>query len=181
MTAINRRGQVGRQILVPCACAAAVLLLAGCAVQPKPLTDAERRAEAQTDLKSMFADQEPLDHALSLPEAYLRAVKYNLDRRVKLMEEAVAVDGLGVANMDMLPKLTADAGYLTRNNVLAESSTSVLTGTQSLQPSTSTDNNRNVDGLMIPTRRRVVGYEGDYQPIREPVLVEIDMRDVSLL
>jgi outer membrane protein, multidrug efflux system len=147
VTAINLWAQAARQILVPCACAAAVLLLAGCVVQPKPLTDAERRAEAQTDLKSMFADQEPLDHALALPEAYQRAVKYNLDRRVKLMEEAVAVDGLGVANMDMLPRLTADAGYLNRSNVLAESSTSVLTGTQSLQPSTSTDSNRNVDGL----------------------------------
>jgi outer membrane protein TolC len=126
---------------------AVALLLAGCAVQPKPLTDAERRAEAQTDLQAMFANQEPLDHPLSLTEAYQRAVKYNLERRAKLMEEAVAVDGLGVANMDMLPKLTADAGYLNRSNVLAQSSTSVLTGTQSLEPSTSTDSNRGVTGL----------------------------------
>jgi outer membrane protein TolC len=148
VTVINRRGQVARQILVSCACAAAVLL-AGCAITPKPLTDAERRAEAQTDLKSMFAGQEPLDHALSLPEAYRRATRYNLDRRVKLMEEAVAVDGLGVANMDMLPRLTADAGYLNRSNVLAQSSESILTGTQSLVPSTSTDSNRNVNGLNL--------------------------------
>ena len=147
MTAINRPGQLARQILVPWACAAAVLLVAGCAIQPKPLTDGERRAEAQTDLKAMFANQEPLDQALSLPEAYRRATRYNLDRRVKLMEEAVAVDGLGVANMDMLPRLTADAGYLNRSNVLAQSSESVLTGTQSLVPSTSTDSNRNVNGL----------------------------------
>ncbi len=129
-------------------CAGATFLfLAGCAVEPKPLTDAERRAEVQTDLKAMFAGQEPLTHPLSLTEAYQRAVKYNLDRRAKQMEEAVAVDGLGVANMDMLPKLTADAGYLSRSNTLAESSTSILTGQQSLQPSTSTDNNRNITGL----------------------------------
>lgn len=147
MTENKRRGKGARQILAGCACVAAALLLAGCAVQPHPLTDAERRAEAQIDLKAMFANQEPLDHALSLTEAYQRAVKYNLERRVKLMEEAVAVDGLGVANMDMLPKLTADAGYLNRSNVLAQSSTSVLTGTQSLEPSTSTDSNRGVTGL----------------------------------
>jgi len=144
--AINRRGRMARHIRVSCA-SAAVLLLAGCAVQPKPLTDAERRAQAQTDLQAMFGNQEPLDHPLSLPEAYQRALKYNLERRVKLMEEAVAVDGLGVANMDMLPRLTADAGYLNRSNVLAQSSTSVLTGTQSLEPSTSTDSNRGVTGL----------------------------------
>ena len=146
MIAINRRGRMARHIRVSCA-SAAVLLLAGCAVQPKPLTDAERRAQAQTDLQAMFGNQEPLDHPLSLPEAYQRALKYNLERRVKLMEEAVAVDGLGVANMDMLPRLTADAGYLNRSNVLAQSSTSVLTGTQSLEPSTSTDSNRGVTGL----------------------------------
>ena len=40
---------------------------------------------------------------------------------------------------------------------------------------------RNVDGIIIPTTRRVYGYEGDYQPIWQPVLVEIDMRDISLL
>jgi outer membrane protein TolC len=137
---------VARQILVCCA-SATLLLVAGCAVQPKPLTDAERRNEAQADLKAMFAGQEPLTRPLSLPEAYQRAVKYNLDRRVKMMEEAVAVDGLNVSNLDMLPRLTADAGYLNRSNTLAQSSTSVLTGTQSLEPSTSTDSNRGVTGL----------------------------------
>jgi outer membrane protein TolC len=143
----NARGYPARQILV--CCVSAGLLLSGCAVEPKPITDAERRAEVQTDLTAMFAGQEPLDRPLSLPEAYRRAVKYNLDRRVKQMEEAVAVDGLSVSNMDMLPKLTADAGYLTRSNTLAESSTSVLSGQQSLEPSTSTNNNRGTTGLTL--------------------------------
>jgi hypothetical protein len=40
---------------------------------------------------------------------------------------------------------------------------------------------RNVDGIMIPTTRRVVGYEGDYKPIWNPVLVEISMREVDLV
>jgi outer membrane protein TolC len=130
-----------------CCASVAALFLAGCSVTPKPLTDAERRAEVRTDLQAMFAGQEPLDHPLSLPEAYQRAVKYNLEQRVRLMEEAVAVDGLGVANMGLLPKLAADAGYLNRSNVLAESSTSVITGRQSLEPSTSTDSSRGITGL----------------------------------
>ena len=130
-----------RRILV-CSASVAALLLAGCTVEPKPLTDAERGAEAQADLKAMFADQEPLTHPLTLQEAYARALKYNLNRRVKLMEEAVAYDGLDVNSFDMLPKLTANAGYLSRSNTLAESSRSIETGQQSLVPSTSTDNTR---------------------------------------
>jgi outer membrane protein TolC len=143
---INASARPTRQIIA-CCVGAAALFLAGCGVEPKPLTDTERRAEVQSDLKAMFAGQEPLDHPLSLPEAYRRAVKYNLDRRVKQMEEAVAVDGLSIANVDMLPKLTADAGYLSRSNTLAESSTSILTNRQSLEPSTSTDSNRRITGL----------------------------------
>jgi len=141
VTATEARAHIARRSIM---CGVGIaLLLAGCAVEPKPLTD----AEVQTDLKAMFAGQEPLDHPLSLPEAYQRAVKYNLARRVKQMEEAVAVDGLSVANMDRLPKLTADAGYLNRSNTLAESSTSILTNRQSLEPSTSSDINRGITGL----------------------------------
>jgi len=40
---------------------------------------------------------------------------------------------------------------------------------------------RDVDGIMIPATRRVVGYQGDYQPIWDPVLVEISMREIDLL
>lgn len=40
---------------------------------------------------------------------------------------------------------------------------------------------RNVDGIVFPATRRVVSYEGDYQPVREPVLVAIDMKEISLL
>lgn len=121
--------------------AAGALLVAGCTVEPKPLTDAQRGAEAQADLKAMFGDQEPLTHPLTLQEAYARALKYNLNRRVKLMEEAVAYDGLDANSFDMLPKLTAEAGYSSRTNTLAESSESIATGAQSLVPSTSSDKN----------------------------------------
>ncbi len=31
-----------------------------------------------------------------------------------------------------------------------------------------------VDGIIVPTRRRVYAYEGDYQPVKEPLLVAID-------
>ena len=40
---------------------------------------------------------------------------------------------------------------------------------------------RDVDGIMIPMTRRVYAYEGDYQLVKEPLLVAIDMSSVRLL
>jgi hypothetical protein len=42
-------------------------------------------------------------------------------------------------------------------------------------------NYRDVDGIMIPTKRRVYAYEGDYQLVKEPLLVAIDMGEIRLL
>jgi len=40
-------------------------------------------------------------------------------------------------------------------------------------------NNREVDGIVVPTRRRVYGYDGDHEVVREPVLVAIDMGEIA--
>jgi hypothetical protein len=40
---------------------------------------------------------------------------------------------------------------------------------------------RNIDGIMVPSKRRVYAYEGDYQLVKEPLLVKIDMGDITLL
>lgn len=40
---------------------------------------------------------------------------------------------------------------------------------------------RNVDGIIIPATRRVYAWEGDYQPVKEPLLVAIDMTEIALL
>ncbi len=39
---------------------------------------------------------------------------------------------------------------------------------------------RNVDGIVFPTKRRVFAYEGDYQPVKEPLLVAIDLGQITL-
>ncbi|HEX3348944.1 MAG TPA: hypothetical protein VHS58_12680 [Acetobacteraceae bacterium] len=39
---------------------------------------------------------------------------------------------------------------------------------------------RDVDGIIIPTKRRVYAYEGDYQPVWEPLLVSIDMGTITI-
>jgi len=40
--------------------------------------------------------------------------------------------------------------------------------------------NRNVDGIIIPTTRRGYAWQGDYQRIPEPLLVAIDMGEVTM-
>ena len=40
---------------------------------------------------------------------------------------------------------------------------------------------REVDGIFFPTKRRVYAYKGDYQLVKEPLLVDIDMTEISLV
>jgi hypothetical protein len=40
---------------------------------------------------------------------------------------------------------------------------------------------RDVDGIIVPTKRRVYAYEGDYQLVKEPLLVAIDMGAITLM
>ncbi|WP_233237368.1 TolC family protein [Bordetella sp. LUAb4] len=115
------------------------VLLAGCAISPKPFTAEERAQTAQNDRATMFAQQPAITGPVTLEEAMARAIRYNLDHRLKMMEEALAQRQLDLSNFDLLPKLTAAAGYTTRNHPLASSSTNVFTNEQSLAPSYSTD------------------------------------------
>nr|WP_113866581.1 TolC family protein [Brenneria salicis] len=121
------------------AVALACLGLAGCAVKPEPVTTEQQVAQALSDRTRMFADQEPVRGIITLDEAIARALKYNLQQRVALMEQAMEDNLIGVSSLDMLPKLAARAGLQTRNNVAGSSSESVTTGEQSLEASTSQD------------------------------------------
>ncbi|TXH93231.1 MAG: TolC family protein [Pseudomonas sp.] len=125
------------------------LTISGCAVTSQPIERSASEARAQSDLQSMFADQEPLSAPLTLHEAMARAVKYNLEARLKVMEEALAQRQVDLASFDMLPRMAMSAGYAGRNNISASSSQSIETGTQSLEPSTSQDRDRGVADLTM--------------------------------
>lgn len=127
----------------------AALALVGCTLSPKPMTADERASEAAQDLNDIYAHQEPLRGPLTLDEAFARALKYNLDARAKMMEEALAQNDLDLSRIDLLPKALAGAGYNTRDVVDASSSRSVLTNQQSLEPSTSSDINRRTADLTL--------------------------------
>ncbi|WP_404380358.1 TolC family protein [Caenispirillum salinarum] len=98
------------------------VMLAGCAVQTEPFSQAEHQARAVADLAQMFEQQEAITGPLTLEEAVARALKYNLDRRLKLMEEAVSRREVDVSEMSLLPTIAASAGYTARSNYDASQS-----------------------------------------------------------
>nr|VFK20354.1 MAG: Outer membrane protein TolC [Candidatus Kentron sp. LPFa] len=104
-------------------------LIAGCAVSPEHLTYHELEAQAQKDMDRLFLEEtEPLPEVLTLPEAIARALKYNLDHRVKMIEEALALDQVGIDNLEiLLPDLVAKAGYRRRSKHRASRS-SIING-----------------------------------------------------
>ena len=110
--------------------AAAALALSACAsLQPQPLAGAEISDITQADKLALQQNAAPLDGPLSLEAAIARALKYNAERRVRRMEEVVAFGGLDVANLDMLPRLVASAGYRNRDNDLLVLSKDLAAGT----------------------------------------------------
>lgn len=114
-------------------------VLSACSITPEPLTDTERTDRATKDIASFFKNQEPVTRPISLYEAIARALKYNLDQRLKIMEQALANKQLDASKYDLLPDLTASAGYTRRSNERGSSSRSLITGQQSLEVSTSED------------------------------------------
>lgn len=121
----------------------------GCAVQPQALTADERQQAVTTSLQRMYAPQEPVQAPITLDEAMARALKYNLDHRVKQMEDALARRQLDAAQLDLLPRLAASAGYTSRDSDLASSSRDIETGAESLAPSTSSDRQRRTADLTL--------------------------------
>lgn len=92
------------------------IFVVGCAVTPKPIAKDEHKARATKDAEKMYSAQKPLNGSINLAEATARAISYNMDYRLRMMEEAYSFGQLDVANFDMLPKVTASAGYSTRSN-----------------------------------------------------------------
>jgi len=108
------------------------VLASGCAVAPKPFTPEERSTIAAGDRAKAQAEVPPLAGPLTLSQAIARALKYNLDHRTRMMEEALAIGQLDLSRYDMLPKLTAAAGYSWRDNERITRSQDSVTGLPSL-------------------------------------------------
>ncbi|WP_298236021.1 TolC family protein [uncultured Azohydromonas sp.] len=111
----------------------AALLLSGCAsMNPTPLTTVELVSTSAEDRALAQRDVEPLSGALTLEEAMARAIKHNLDRRTRVLEESLAQGQFEAGRYDMLPKVVANAGYRYRDEEIITRSLDSVTGLPSL-------------------------------------------------
>ncbi len=128
-----------------------VLLLAGCNINPMPIGDDERLATMMKDQTELYAKQEPINRPLTFYDALARALKYNFDHRLTLMEAVLQDTQLEVATLNMLPKLTANAGYAFREKKLGSSSEDYFNPGQNVfrngQYATSQDASRGIADL----------------------------------
>ena len=92
------------------------VVLSGCTITPEPLSLSEVESKSQARLEQYSADQEKITAPIGLYDAMARAVKYNLDYKVELFEEALRASESDLSNLDMLPQLVANAGLSDRSN-----------------------------------------------------------------
>lgn len=123
------------------------LSLSGCAVNPVPMTDVELTQRVETDTGTMYKGQEAITRAITLDEATARALRYNLDYKLKLLEETLYQKNLELSSFDMLPKLLSSAGYKDRNHDYGSSSYNLETGLYNYSYSTSQERSSRTAGV----------------------------------
>lgn len=121
--------------------------LTGCGVKTKKASMDEIIEMNKSDMNRMYEGQEPLSCRISLNEAIARALLYNLDNRVKVYESLVAQHRYETSVYDMLPQLTARAGYNARFSEPGSRSIGVENGQESLRFSRSSSKNTATMGM----------------------------------
>jgi outer membrane protein TolC len=146
MSSFACKSRFPRPRLLAVACAAVVLT--GCGtINPVPFKAEEVRDRVNQDRMQMYADQEPVSAPLTFQDAAARALKYNLDYKLKLMEGALARSLKDVATYEMLPRVVAGAGYASRNNDSGGRSIGIEDRLETLRPSTSQERDRSLASL----------------------------------
>jgi outer membrane protein TolC len=123
---------------------AGICMLAGCSMNPQPLSEQQVSEVLAGDKELIDQFREPLTHPIGLHEVMSRAVLFNLEHRVARMEQAVALGSFELAKYDMLPQTDASYGRYSRNKFSASTSISIATGEESLEPSTSSEKDHDI-------------------------------------
>ncbi|MFV9657658.1 TolC family protein [Pseudomonas sp. NY15366] len=118
-------------------------------VSPQSLSTQELSEQSSIDRIASQQDVEPILGALTLDQAIARALKYNLDRRARMLEEALTFQQHEVSRYDMLPKLLAQAGYSSRNNDKISQSRNADDGSLSQSRFVSQDRDHTVSSLAL--------------------------------
>jgi multidrug efflux system outer membrane protein len=115
------------------------IFLNACTLSPEPMSIQDRYSEAKCNLKKLFVQRQPVHRNLDYYHALALGLKYNLDFRVKLANNALQQDQLELAEFAMFPALNVSSSLYTRSNTLASfgtTSTGQLTDVLNSTPKT---------------------------------------------
>jgi len=104
------------------------IFISGCSITPKPFTPKEINSNIKDDLKVLNKLSETVKQPITLNDAINRAINNNLKNKIQIMQSALAQNQIDLVYYDMLPSLTASAGYLQRDSYAASASTSFTNG-----------------------------------------------------
>ncbi len=125
----------------------------GCAIQPQRIAPHTTLAQTKADVQTLAQAPEPLHGPVDLGEAIARAIKFNREKEIKAMETALALRQIDVARYNMLPTLTASAGYHESDELAASASGTLKNGQIVIAPtptySVSQDKQRHSESLSL--------------------------------
>lgn len=114
-----------RKSVLATALAAAI---SGCSVSPQVIPPEDVLETVQSDISRLGLDESKVEGAISINEAIARAVKYNREKKLRTLESALAQGQIDLIEHEMLPSMTASAGYTERNNFAASASVTFVDG-----------------------------------------------------
>lgn len=124
--------------------------ISSCAtIAPQPLSESDMGQQVKNDIAHAFVEQEPVGEPLFLEEAIARAIKYNLERKVKLMEEELARDQVLMEKLNLLPTLALKVEHTARNNYQINNSENLNTGVLQVNNSASSQKSHTIESARL--------------------------------
>ena len=104
------------------------LLVVSCARAPEPLDAGTISKQITKDLQLLGSTPQAMDKPLTLYNAIAKAILYNREYKLAVMEAALSKRQYDLAKTNMLPALTLSAGYTGRDNYAASRSATFTDG-----------------------------------------------------
>ncbi len=125
-----------------------VLFLAACSSRaPDPLLKEDVQASSQEDYEYLKETSANAPLEIDLYDAIAIAIKNNRDLRIDIMDSALNQGQIDVVKFDMLPKLSANAGYKVLEKHPASTSVSMVTEKDSAGDDITGEENRAANAL----------------------------------
>jgi outer membrane protein TolC len=126
---------------------AAGLALAGCAVSPEPFSYPQLQAISDSNSARVTSNQEPVSGGVTLYEAMARALKYNLDFKVEIMQKSLRTTELNLAHYNFLPAAVANSGFAARDSYNSTGELDFISGKERAARTTSQEKKNHVSDI----------------------------------